>query len=74
MKEQEWNKEGSSDLKAEYEKIEREVDATEEFSLDTASKLDIILETSANTISLADRVETFHSHQQYINSETVGGA
>jgi hypothetical protein len=72
LKEQDWNKAGLGEAREEYERIQKEVDASEDFSLDRASKLDIIIETSDSTLKLAEQAQTFQSHQKYINSDAVG--
>lgn len=72
LKQQEWAKDGHASTQAAYEAIEKEVTETEDFSLDRSSKVDIILETSEATLSLADKARTFSTHTQYVNSEAVG--
>lgn len=72
MKRQEWVKTGEEATREAYEAMERETQETENFSLPRSSKIDIILETSDNTIALADQARTFQSHGQYVNSEAVG--
>lgn len=71
-KEQTWQKAGLADARSEYERIQKEVDGFEDFSLDPASKLDIILETADSTLKLAEQAHQVQSYEKYINSEAVG--
>lgn len=71
-KEQTWQKSGLAEARSEYERLQKEIDRFEDFSLDPASKLDIIIETADSTMKLAEQAHQVQSHQKYINSDAVG--
>jgi len=72
LKDQEWTKLGLSKEREAYERMEKEVDAAEDSSLDRASKVDIVLEMTETSLELAQQAQTFQSHQKFINSDAVG--
>lgn len=71
-KDQEWTKLGLDKEREAYERIEREIDAAEDFSLDRASKVDIVLETTETSLHLAEQAHTFQENSKFVNSSAVG--
>lgn len=72
VKDQEWTKLGLEKEREAYERMEKEVEAAEDFSLDRASKIDIVLETADSSLHLAEQAQTFQTHLKFVNSDAVG--